>query len=55
MQQCCFLYLRQPFALLFDEFVLIQVDEVYNWLPTDAGIAVQPVCFLHTPVTKSAV
>ena len=40
MQQSRFLYLRQPFALLLYEFVLIQVDEVHNWLPTDAGIAV---------------
>lgn len=54
MQQCCLNHLGQPFALLFDEFVLIQVDEVYNRLPTDARIAVKPVCLLHTPVTKSA-
>ncbi len=47
------MYLREPFALLFYELVLIQVDEIYNWLPTDARIAVKPVCLLHTPVTKS--
>ena len=47
------IYLREPFALLY-ELVLIQVDEIYNWLPTDARIAVKPVCLLHTPVTKSA-
>ena len=47
-------YLGQPFALLLDVLVLIEIDQVHNWLPTDARIAVEPVCLLHIPITKPA-
>ena len=46
------MYLWEPFAFLLDVLVLIQVDEVHHRLPTDAWIAVQPVCLFHIPVTK---
>ena len=46
--------LGKPFALLLNVFVLVQVDEVHHRLPTDARVAIQPVCLLHVPVTKPA-
>ena len=46
--------LGKPFALFLDVFVLIEINEVHHGLPTDAWIAVQPVCLFHVPVTKPA-